>query len=128
MPSKGNQKTSVYSAHDHGYMIAHRVQDGAYHQALEKVVRPGAMVVDIGTGTGLFAILHAVSLGARKVFAIESGEIYELARPIRQDDGCTDRIEFLAIFLPAFGFPERADVSWSLTFPAGSRSPGAPGR
>jgi protein arginine N-methyltransferase 1 len=99
----------MYSAHDHGHMIAHRVRVGAYRRALEKVVRPGAVVVDIGTGTGLFAIL-ACQLGARKVFAIESGEIIELARQIARDNGCTERIEFIRDVSTRVELSERADV------------------
>ena len=53
----------MYSAHDHGCMIAHRVRVGSYRRALEKVVKPGAVVVDIGTGHGLFAVF-ACQLGS----------------------------------------------------------------
>ncbi len=99
----------MYSAHDHGYMIANRVRVGSYRRALEKVIRPGAVVVDIGTGTGLFAIF-ACQLGARKVFAIESGEIIELARQVARDNGCADRIEFIRDVSTRVELPERADV------------------
>ena len=99
----------MYSAHNHGCMIAHRVRVGSYRRALEKVVKPGAVVVDIGTGTGLFAIF-ACQLGARKVFAIESGEIIELARQIAKDNGCAERIEFIRDLSTRVELPERADV------------------
>ncbi len=99
----------MYSAHDHGWMIAHRVRVGSYRRALEKVVKPGAVVVDIGTGTGIFAIL-ACQFGARKVFAIENGEIIELARQIAKDNGCAERIEFIRDLSTRVELPERADV------------------
>jgi type I protein arginine methyltransferase len=99
----------MYSAHNHGRMIAHRVRVGSYRRALEKVVKPGAVVVDIGTGTGLFAIF-ACHLGARKVFAIESGEIIELARQIAKDNGCAERIEFIRDLSTRVELPQRADV------------------
>ena len=99
----------MYSVHDHGSMIAHRVRVGAYRRALEKIVRPGAVVVDIGTGTGLFAVF-ACHLGARKVFAIESGEVIELARQIAKDNGCAERIEFIRDVSTRVELPDRADV------------------
>ena len=99
----------MYSAHSHGWMIAHRVRVGSYRRALEQAVKPGAVVVDIGTGTGLLAIFSC-KLGARKVFAIESGEIIELARQIAKDNGYADRIEFIRDLSTRVELPERADV------------------
>ena len=99
----------MYSPHDHGWMIAHRVRVGAYRQALEKVVNPGSVVVDIGTGTGIFAVF-ACQLGARKVFAIESGEIIELARQIAKDNNCSENIEFIRELSTRVELPERADM------------------
>ncbi len=99
----------MYSVNDHGCMIANRVRVGAYRRALEKVVKPGAIVVDIGTGTGLFAVF-ACQLGARKVFAIENEEIIELARQIAKDNGCAEHIEFIRDLSTRVELPVRADV------------------
>lgn len=99
----------MYSAHTHGRMIADRIRVGSYRRALEKMVRPGAVVVDIGTGTGILAVL-ACQFGARKVYAIESDEIIELARQIAKDNGCHDRIEFNRDLSTRVELPERADV------------------
>jgi len=99
----------MYSAHSHGWMIAHRVRVRLYRRALTQAVKPGAVVVDIGTGTGLLA-LFSCKLGARKVFAIETGEIIELARQIAKDNGYADRIEFIRDLSTRVELPERADV------------------
>jgi len=43
----------------------------AYQAALEAVVRPGAVVIEIGTGSGLFA-MFAVRAGAEHVYSFET--------------------------------------------------------
>jgi protein arginine N-methyltransferase 1 len=99
----------MYTPHAHGRMIADRIRVGAYRRALEEVVTPGAVVIDIGTGTGILAVL-ACQFGARKVYAIENDEIIELARRIAKDNGCHDRIEFIRDLSTRVELPEKADV------------------
>ena len=52
----------TYTIRGHGNMLADRVRMDAYAAALEAVVRPGSVVLDVGTGTGMFA-LPACRLG-----------------------------------------------------------------
>jgi ribosomal protein L11 methyltransferase PrmA len=99
----------MYSIHDHGVMIADRARTGAYRRALEKVVKPGHVVVDIGAGAGPMAIF-ACRLGARKVYAIESEEVIELARQVARDNGCAAQIEFIRDLSTNVTLPEKADV------------------
>lgn len=101
--------SSVYSVADYGAMIHDAVRIDAYLRALREVVRPGSVVVDLGTGTGIFALL-ACRLGARRVYAIEPGDVIQVAREIASADGCGDRIEFLQAMSTEAIVPEPADV------------------
>lgn len=99
----------MYSVHGHGRMIADAVRTDAYHEALRARVSRESVVVDIGTGTGLFAML-ACRLGARRVFAIESDDVIEVARRLAEENGFAERIEFFHAKSVDVDLPERADV------------------
>jgi protein arginine N-methyltransferase 1 len=100
---------SPYSVADYGAMIVDPVRMDRYVRALERAIKPGAVVVDIGTGTGILALL-ACRLGARRVYAIEPQDVIQVAREIAAANGCADRIEFIQGLSTAVTLPERADV------------------
>jgi type I protein arginine methyltransferase len=99
----------AYSLSGYGEMIADRIRTGAYIEALRAVIRPGAVVMDIGTGPGIMAVL-ACQLGAKQVYAIEPGEVIQVAREIAEANHCTDRIEFFEDLSTNVTIPVRADV------------------
>jgi type I protein arginine methyltransferase len=99
----------MYSLTGYGDMIADRVRTEAYARALRKAVRPGSVVVEIGTGPGVFAVL-ACQLGARRVYAIEPDPVIQVAREIAAANGYADRIEFLEDLSTSVTLPSRADV------------------
>jgi len=99
----------MYSLTAYGDMIRDRVRMDAYATALRRAIRPGATVVDIGTGTGIMACL-ACSYGARRVYAIEPADAIDTAREIARANGLADRIEFIQERSTAVSLPERADV------------------
>lgn len=90
-------------------MITDRVRMGAYREALEQAVRPGCRVADIGTGTGIFAII-ACQLGARRVYAIEPTVSIDVARQVAAENGVADRIEFIPELSTRITLPEPIDV------------------
>jgi protein arginine N-methyltransferase 1 len=99
----------MYDIYDHGRMIADRVRGDAYARAIASTVRPDDVVVDLGTGTGIFAVL-ACRAGARRIYAIEPAGIIEVAREIAAANGCLDRIEFLQSDSRKIDLPEKANV------------------
>ena len=99
----------MYSLDSYGSMIADRVRVDAYAEALRKTVREGSVVVEIGTGPGIFAVL-ASQLGASRVYAIEPSEIIQVAREIAVANDCETKIEFFEEFSGRVTLPTQADV------------------
>ena len=90
-------------------MIADAGRMRAYTAAMRRAIRPGSVVVDLGCGPGLFSLI-AEQLGARRVFAIEPGNVIQVAREIAREHGAADRIEFIQELSTKVDLPERADV------------------
>jgi type III protein arginine methyltransferase len=71
----------------HVPMMNDRFRNDAYFQALRNAVTPDTHVLEIGTGSGLLAMM-AARLGARQVTTCEAvAEIAETARAIVADNG-----------------------------------------
>lgn len=93
--------------HMHDIMLADRVRVDAYAAALEANIGPGDTVVDLGTGTGVLALLAARS--AREVHAIEHGPIIDAARAVAAENGVTN-VRFHRTHSRDFTLPGGADV------------------
>lgn len=99
----------MYSLHSYGQMLADTPRMQAYVAAMRRTVKPGSIVLDLGCGPGVFALL-ACQLGARRVYAIEPDNVIELAREAAQANGFADRIEFVQALSTEVSLPEQADV------------------
>ena len=99
----------TYSVAQYGRMIADRTRMEAYARALEAVVRPGSIVLDIGTGTGIFALL-ACRLGARRVYAVDPADAVAVARQAARANGFAGQIEVIQDLSTRISLPEPADV------------------
>ena len=83
----------MYSLHFYGRMIADAPRMDAYAAALRQSVKPDSVVMDLGCGPGVFALL-ACKLGARRVYAVEPDNVIGLAREAAVANGLADRIQF----------------------------------
>jgi protein arginine N-methyltransferase 1 len=101
--------SSDYSIHNHGQMIHDRRRTSPYVEALRRAVKPGDVVVDIGTGAGIFAFI-ACQLGAARVYAIESDDAIEVAKLCAANNIGSERITWLQGFSTELVLPELADV------------------
>ena len=90
-------------------MLADLPRVRAMGTALRQALRPGDVVLDIGTGSGLLAML-ACQYGAGKVYAVERGHILEVARQLARHHGLEGRIEFIAGHSTKVEVPERVDL------------------
>jgi type I protein arginine methyltransferase len=90
-------------------MFADRIRTQAYARALREAINPDSVVLDIGTGIGIFAML-ACQFGARRVYAIEPDDAIQVAREIAAANGFADRIEFIQELSTRITIPERVDV------------------
>src|SRR5687767_13729762 len=73
-------------------MLLDRVRVDAYARAIAATVRPGDVVLDIGIGTGVLAIL-AARAGARRVYAIERSGAIEQYKHHVADNGLAGVVE-----------------------------------
>ena len=99
----------TYSLAAYGRMIADSRRIHAYSEALRRTVSEGSVVLDIGTGTGIFAIL-ACRFGAKRVYALEPSAIIEIGREIACANGFSDRIEFIQESSDRVELPEKVDL------------------
>lgn len=94
---------------EHRRYLADRWRLRHYERALREVVRPGAVVVDLASGTGILGLL-ACRAGAARVYAIEAEPIADLARAIARANGVDDRVRVIRGYSTDVDLPERADV------------------
>lgn len=90
-------------------MLSDGVRIAAYADALRKTVTSGSVVLDIGAGMGIFALL-ACKFGARRVYAIEQQDVIGLARKFAAANGFARRIEFIQGRSTEVTLPELVDV------------------
>ncbi|HEX8265610.1 MAG TPA: 50S ribosomal protein L11 methyltransferase [Pyrinomonadaceae bacterium] len=77
----------------HDVLLRDAVRNQAFYNALKKRVRTDSIVLDIGAGTGIWAIT-AAKLGAKKVVAIEADELLiGLIKNLAREHGVEQKIE-----------------------------------
>jgi protein arginine N-methyltransferase 1 len=94
---------------EHRQYLSDHVRVSAYRNAIHEIVKPGAVVLDLGAGTGIMGLL-ACEAGASRVYSVEADSIIGLSREICQANGFDDRITFIKGLSTHVELPEKVDV------------------
>ncbi len=91
-------------------LLSHRSRLSKFQCALQKVVQPESHVVDIGTGTGILALI-AARAGAKSVTAVDvNGKSLNYARKAAQINGLSQRVKFVESHFEDYVPEEPADI------------------
>jgi len=110
-------------------MLAHDARNAAYEAAIKAVMKSGDVVLDIGTGSGLLAMM-AIRAGAEHVYACELNPVLAgAARDIIDRNGFTDKITLIekhsSQIVLGEDMPAKADVMVADIFDNGLVGEGA---
>ena len=94
---------------EHARMLHDEHRTGDFLAALVAVVRPGDVVLDIGTGSGVLAV-GAARAGARRVYAVEASDIADVSEQVFAANGVTDRVTLVRGWSRQIELPEPADL------------------
>ena len=96
-------------------MLNDTVRTEQYLHAIQETIKPGDVVIDLGTGTGILA-LAAARAGAAKVYAIEATEIADTAKALFEENGFGETIELVRGWSTQIELPQRGDLLVSEVF------------
>jgi SAM-dependent methyltransferase len=93
----------------HRTMICDRVRTEAFRGAIESVVRPGDIVLDVGAGSGILSVF-AARAGARRVYAVERTAVAVLAQELAVANGVAEIVRVMHGDVTDVELPEGVDV------------------
>jgi precorrin-6B methylase 2 len=103
----------IFRAHEPLLSDANR--NRAFYNALEEHITPDSTVLDIGTGTGIWAIV-AARLGAKRVVAVEKDEmLIPIIKSLMRENGVEKKVEVVKTDSRQLKLGERFDCIISET-------------
>lgn len=93
----------------HIFMLNDKERTESFIQAIKETVTEHDVVVDLGTGTGILAVA-AARAGANHVYAIEAGEMADVAQAVFDANGVAEKITLIRGWSTQIELPEKADV------------------
>jgi hypothetical protein len=94
---------------EHRQFLADNARLAAFKAAIASVVRPGHVVLDLASGTGIMGLLSCAA-GASRVYSIEMEGVIAVARDLANANGFGDRVVFIKEFSSHVDLPEKVDV------------------
>lgn len=93
----------------HRSMALDTRRNAAYGAALQQVVSPDSVVLDLGAGTGIHGLM-AARLGARRVYLVEPEDIVSVAAELVRANGLEATVRCLQGRIEDVDLPEPVDV------------------
>lgn len=99
----------TYALDGYLHMMQDPVRLGAYRAAINATVRPGDVVLDVGSGVGLLT-LFALQAGARHVYAVDPNPWVDAVRDVAATNGFSGAVTCLNEDARQLELPSRVDV------------------
>ena len=93
----------------HHSMVFDETRNRAYAAAIERVVTPDSVVLDLGCGLGIHGLV-AARAGARKVYFVDPEVVVHSALEVAQRNGLGDRVQAFQGRIEDIELPEKVDV------------------
>ncbi len=93
----------------HRTMIRDRVRTEPFRAAIDAMVRPGDIVLDVGAGSGILSVF-AARAGAARVYAVEQTSVAVLAQELAAANRVEDIVRVIQGDVLDIEPPERVDV------------------
>lgn len=94
----------------HQLMLDDEIRMAAYKSAIQEAVKPGMMVLDLGTGTGILG-LWALQAGAKRLYAIEvNAKVIPTATATFENGGFAGKYEIFHGYSNDITLPSRVDL------------------
>ncbi len=93
----------------HRTMICDRVRTDAFRRAIDSVVHPGDVVLDVGAGSGILSAF-AARAGAARVYAVERTAVAALAQQLAVANEVGKIVDVIHGDITDIVLPERVDV------------------
>ena len=110
-PAEKYRALNVYyfsDLHEQERMLADHRRMDFYHEAIQRHIKPGNRVIDLGTGTGILAAFSSRQ-GASQVYAIDHSSIIEHAQRLGAENGI-ENVDFENVHSSEFYLEDKVDV------------------
>ena len=94
-------------------MVFDEVRNRAYLRAMEQVITPESVVLDLGAGIGVLGLL-AAKAGAKRVYCVEPSPVANHIPALAKANGVGDRVVALRGRIEDVALPEQVDVLLSV--------------
>jgi len=94
---------------NHRAMVFDEVRNSAYADAIKSLVKPGQVVLDLGSGLGIHGLVAAAN-NARHVYLVDPSPVTAVAREIADDNGLGDKVTCIQKPIEEAGLPEPVDM------------------